>query len=56
LKGIDGEIENPFEDVLHQSILGTQDFVERIKPKMNVSNFKKKGNFLFLRSSIVFDF
>jgi hypothetical protein len=56
LKGIEGEIENPFEDVLHQSILGTQDFVERIKPKMSVSNFKKRGNFLFLRSSIVFNF
>ncbi len=56
LKGIDGEIENPFEDVLYQSILGTQDFVERIKPKMSVSNFKKRGNFLFLRSSIVFNF
>jgi REP element-mobilizing transposase RayT len=34
LKGIDGEIENPFEDVLHQSILGTQDFVERVKEKL----------------------
>jgi hypothetical protein len=34
LKGIDGEIENPFEDVLHQSILGTQDFVEWVKKKL----------------------
>jgi hypothetical protein len=25
---IEGEIENPFEKVVHQSILGTQDFVE----------------------------
>ena len=34
LKGIDGEIENPFEDVLHQSILGTKEFVERVKEKI----------------------
>ena len=34
LKGIDGEIENPFEDVLHQSILGTPEFVERVKEKL----------------------
>jgi REP element-mobilizing transposase RayT len=34
LKGIDGEIGNPFEDVLHQSILGTQDFVEWVKEKL----------------------
>jgi len=34
LKGIYGEIENPFEDVLHQSILGTQSFVEWVKKKL----------------------
>ena len=34
LKGIDGEIENPFDDVLHQAILGTQDFVKYIKEKL----------------------
>jgi len=34
LKGTYGEIENPFEDVLHQSILGTQDFVKRVKEKL----------------------
>jgi chromosomal replication initiation ATPase DnaA len=34
LKGIYGEIENPFEDVLHQSILGTQDFVKWVKEKL----------------------
>ena len=34
LKGIEGEIDNPFEDVMHQSILGTQDFVERVKEKL----------------------
>jgi len=34
LRGIDGEIENPFEDVLHQSILGTQSFVEWVKKKL----------------------
>jgi REP element-mobilizing transposase RayT len=34
LKGIDAEIENPFEDVLHQSILGTQEFVKWVKEKL----------------------
>ena len=34
LKGIDGEIENPFEYVLHQSILGTQGFVDRVKERI----------------------
>ena len=34
LKGIDDEIENPFDDVLHQAILGTQDFVKYIKEKL----------------------
>jgi REP element-mobilizing transposase RayT len=34
LKAFDGEIENPFEDVLHQSILGTQDFVDWVKEKL----------------------
>jgi REP element-mobilizing transposase RayT len=34
LKGICGQIENPFEDVLHQSILGTQEFVKWVKEKL----------------------
>ena len=34
LKGTYGEIENPFEEVSHQSILGTQDFVEWVKEKL----------------------
>jgi hypothetical protein len=34
LRGIDEEIENPFEDVMHQSILGTQDFVNWVKEKL----------------------
>jgi len=34
VKGIEGEIDNPFDDVVHQSILGTQDFVERLKEKL----------------------
>jgi len=29
--GIEGGIENPFEDVAHQSILGTQDFIDWVK-------------------------
>ena len=31
---IEGGIENPFEDVVHQSILGAQDFVDRAKQKL----------------------
>jgi REP element-mobilizing transposase RayT len=31
---IEGEVENPFEDVVHQSILGTQDFIDRVKQKL----------------------
>ena len=33
-QGIEGEIENPFEEVTHQSILGTQSFVEWVKNKL----------------------
>jgi REP element-mobilizing transposase RayT len=29
-----GNIENPFEEVVHQSILGTQDFIEWVKNKL----------------------
>ncbi|HUU80492.1 MAG TPA: transposase [Acidobacteriota bacterium] len=31
---IDGNIQNPFQDVIHQTILGTSDFVDRIKEKV----------------------
>lgn len=31
LNAIGAEIENPFEDVMHQSILGTQEFVASVK-------------------------
>jgi putative transposase len=31
---IEGEIENPFENVVHQSILGAQDFVDWVKKKL----------------------
>ena len=31
---IEGEIENPFDDVVHQSILGAQDFIDWIKQKL----------------------
>ena len=34
LKGIDGEFENPFEDVVHQSILGRREFVASVKEKL----------------------
>ncbi len=32
--GIEGEIENPFEEVVHQSILGAQDFVDWVRQKL----------------------
>jgi putative transposase len=31
---IEGEIENPFEEVVHQSILGSQDFVNWVRQKL----------------------
>ena len=31
---LESKIENPFEEVIHQSILGTQDFVEWVKNKL----------------------
>lgn len=33
-RAIEGEIENPFEEVVHQSILGTQDFVGWVQQKL----------------------
>ncbi|MGA9535154.1 MAG: helix-turn-helix domain-containing protein [Desulfobacterales bacterium] len=33
-QAIEGEIENPFEGVVHQSILGSQDFVEWVRQKL----------------------
>ena len=34
LNAIEGEIENPFEEVVHQSILGGQDFVNWVRQKL----------------------
>jgi REP-associated tyrosine transposase len=34
LNALGADIENPFEDVMHQSILGTQEFVQRVKSKL----------------------
>ena len=31
---MEGEIENPFEEVVHQSILGDKDFVEWVRQKL----------------------
>jgi REP element-mobilizing transposase RayT len=33
-RAIEGEIENPFEEVVHQSILGTPDFVDWVRRKL----------------------
>ena len=41
LKTIGAEIENPFEDVLHQSILGTQEFVKWVKEKLPHKEFRE---------------
>lgn len=32
--GIEGDVENPFDDVVHQSILGAQDFVDWVRQKL----------------------
>ena len=34
LNALGAEIENPFEDVMHQSILGTQEFIKWVKEKL----------------------
>lgn len=31
---LEGQIENPFDDVVHQCILGTQDFVDWVRQKL----------------------
>jgi hypothetical protein len=33
-RAIEGEIENPFEEVVHQSILGTQEFIDWVRQKL----------------------
>jgi len=33
-RAIEGEIENPFEEVVHQSILGTPDFLDWERQKL----------------------
>ena len=33
-QAIEGEVENPFEEVIHQSILGSQDFVNWVRQKL----------------------
>ena len=33
-QGVEGKIENPFEDAVHQSILGSQNFVNWVKNKL----------------------
>jgi hypothetical protein len=38
LQGLEGEIENPFDEVVHQSLLGTQSLVERVKDKLRRLN------------------
>jgi putative transposase len=34
LNALGAEVENPFEDVMHQSILGTQEFIKWVKEKL----------------------
>jgi hypothetical protein len=41
LKGIEGEIENPLEDVILHSILGTREFVARMKEKLQLKDTRE---------------
>jgi putative transposase len=41
VKGIDGKIANPFDDTVHQSILGSQGFVDWIKTQLPDRNVRE---------------
>jgi REP element-mobilizing transposase RayT len=50
--GIDGEIENPFENVVHQSILGTNGFVEWVKGEVSLEPDREVPAIRNLRRSV----
>lgn len=50
--GIDGEIENPFENVVHQSILGTDGFVQWVKGEVSLEADREVPAIRKLRRSI----
>ena len=50
--GLDGKIENPFENVVHQSILGTDEFVEWVKGNVNLESHREVPAARRLRRSL----
>jgi hypothetical protein len=50
--GIDGEIGNPFENVVHQSILGTDEFVEWVKGEVSLEPDREVPAIRRLRRSV----
>jgi putative transposase len=50
--GIDGEIENPFENVVHQSILGTNGFVQWVKGEVSLEPDREVPAIRKLRRSL----
>jgi putative transposase len=50
--GLDGELENPFENVVHQSILGTDEFVEWVKGEVSLEPDREVPAIKRLRRSV----
>ena len=54
-QGIKGEVENPFDDVFHQAILGTEEFVEGVKAKISWGKEREVPALRGLRRSVSVD-
>jgi REP element-mobilizing transposase RayT len=50
--GIDGQIENPFKNVVHQSILGTDEFVQWVKGEVSLEPDREVPAIRRLRRSV----
>jgi hypothetical protein len=50
--GIEEEIKNPFEDVAHQAILGTRDFVEWVKERVSWEKEREVPSLRRMRRSL----
>jgi len=50
--GLDGELKNPFENVVHQSILGTDEFVEWVKGEVSLEPDREVPAIRRLRRSV----
>ncbi|MBW1796208.1 MAG: transposase [Deltaproteobacteria bacterium] len=50
--GMLGQIENPFDDVVHQCVLGTEDFVDWVKKKLSWEKQREVPSLRKLRRSI----